>query len=308
MRCNQSLPPLGAVTVLDVDVCGAPPLVPALVDFPCTSCASEAQIPSSQDSLLCAQCRQITLFKVSGICFGHTPVPKNFGAWCCPYCVGINAAKGGSSATARSTWDYMVRRGLRGAHMARAYLSGFLMVDGFGSRIMPGSMCSVTCFEDRFVVRAEMGAVATLSDHAAADVVSFSVEGMGEVEVTSGGGFIGGGFGVGGMLTGVLMASALNAISTTRRRFVDTKAELTTHSASYRFRHQSCEPDGVATRLTPLRVFASRASRTPQHIAALPDAIDQLKRLGELKAAGVITAEDFETAKSRLLGSLGQTH
>jgi len=37
--------------------------------------------------------------------------------------------------------------------------------------------------------------------------------------------------------------------------------------------------------------------------AAEPDPLEQLKQLGELKASGVLTEEEFEAQKAKILGS-----
>jgi len=39
-------------------------------------------------------------------------------------------------------------------------------------------------------------------------------------------------------------------------------------------------------------------------VAAAPDVVDQLRRLAELRDAGVVNSEEFETAKVRLLGGV----
>jgi hypothetical protein len=41
----------------------------------------------------------------------------------------------------------------------------------------------------------------------------------------------------------------------------------------------------------------------PAPPAAAPDRMDQLKELGELKAQGVLTEEEFAREKARILGS-----
>ena len=43
--------------------------------------------------------------------------------------------------------------------------------------------------------------------------------------------------------------------------------------------------------------------QAPPSAPAAPDMITQLKELGELKASGVLTEEEFATQKARILGS-----
>ncbi len=54
------------------------------------------------------------------------------------------------------------------------------------------------------------------------------------------------------------------------------------------------------------RISASRESSAASSTAPVPaaDPIEQLKRLGELRDAGVVTAEEFETKKAELLSRL----
>ncbi len=48
-------------------------------------------------------------------------------------------------------------------------------------------------------------------------------------------------------------------------------------------------------------VYQASAPAAPA--AAAPDMLDQLKKLGDLKAAGVLTEEEFATQKARILAA-----
>jgi hypothetical protein len=48
--------------------------------------------------------------------------------------------------------------------------------------------------------------------------------------------------------------------------------------------------------------YAQSASAPPP-ASAMDDKLDQLKQLGELKTQGVLTEQEFEAQKSRILGS-----
>ncbi len=50
-----------------------------------------------------------------------------------------------------------------------------------------------------------------------------------------------------------------------------------------------------------VRIARERMGQPSAQATSAPDAMEQLKKLAELRDAGVITAEDFETKKSELL-------
>ena len=51
-------------------------------------------------------------------------------------------------------------------------------------------------------------------------------------------------------------------------------------------------------------VVAAMAAPGPAGAASQQDAIDQLRRLAELRDAGVVSGQEFDTAKARLLGGI----
>ena len=54
-----------------------------------------------------------------------------------------------------------------------------------------------------------------------------------------------------------------------------------------------------------LRVVVEAAMIAPTpNVGVQPDAVDQLRRLAELRDGGVVSAAEFDTAKARLLGSV----
>jgi len=53
-----------------------------------------------------------------------------------------------------------------------------------------------------------------------------------------------------------------------------------------------------------VRTRISRRDTAPTPTAAQPDVVDQIRRLGELRDAGVLTAAEFDAKKAELLGRL----
>lgn len=118
--------------------------------------------------------------------------------------------------------------------------------------------------------------------------------------VKSGGGFIGGGFGAAGALEGMALASVLNALT--------TKTRITT---IIRVQAAACELFLLWTQAPPeqLRIELSqplgaiRAARAAAaHSPASPaSAIGELSKAAELLQAGLLTREEFDQLKARLL-------
>jgi hypothetical protein len=118
--------------------------------------------------------------------------------------------------------------------------------------------------------------------------------------VKSGGGFVGGGFGAVGALEGMALASVLNALT--------TKTKITT---IIRVQAVACELFLLWTQAPPeqLRIELSqplgaiRAARAAAaHSPASPaSAIGELAKAAELLQAGLLTREEFDQLKARLL-------
>jgi predicted RNA-binding Zn-ribbon protein involved in translation (DUF1610 family) len=145
-----------------------------------------------------------------------------------------------------------------------------------------------------------------------ADIASLELSGPGEVK--SGGGFIGGGFGVKGAAKGILAASVLNWLTT--RTTVQTVIRLATHTSEYIFSTDKASPQELRLDLSPVFMRISAAQRRAitvrqaeliEHPSpSLPhevrfDLVGQLKALAELRAAGVLTDEEFGLAKAKIL-------
>jgi Short C-terminal domain len=133
------------------------------------------------------------------------------------------------------------------------------------------------------------------------EITEIEIGGPGRTQ--TGGGFFGGGFGLSGAAEGMLIANALNLLTT--RTNVDTVICVQTREAEVFFHHNQTPPDALRIQLSPvfsaLRRLQSIGSELepPARIAAT--VVDHLARLAELHAAGSLTDDEFAAAKARLL-------
>jgi hypothetical protein len=101
----------------------------------------------------------------------------------------------------------------------------------------------------------------------------------------SGGGFFGGGFGLAGAAEGMLIATALNMLTT--RTSIDTVICLQTQSAELFFHHGETAPDALRIRLSP--VFSRLRQQQARGTSPPIDLAGQLAQLAELHRAGALT-------------------
>jgi hypothetical protein len=128
--------------------------------------------------------------------------------------------------------------------------------------------------------------------------------------VTSGGGFVGGGFGVVGALRGIAVASMLNNVMS--KTAIDSYIRLTSRRAEMLLSHWKYRPETVRNSLATIWVRHLAIMRTPTVIAVpapapeLPPAgpVDELERLTRLHAAGTLTDNEFEAARSKHIRAL----
>lgn len=181
-----------------------------------------------------------------------------------------------------------------------AYLGGYVPE----SAITPGERYDVRFLEDRLVVlacrRAEV-----LAEVPYGQVEHVEIGGPGLVK--TGGGFVGGGFGVTGAIEGMAIAAVLNGL--TARTSIKTVV---------RIQGTGCELFLLYTRMTPeqLRIEMSRplgairSARTTEAAAEIqlgaralsPSPVEELTRLADMLEKGLLTREEFDLMKAKLLG------
>jgi Short C-terminal domain len=185
---------------------------------------------------------------------------------------------------------------LRGA----AYLGGYVPE----AAITPGWLYDVVFLEDRLVVLAHRQAK-VLAEVPYSQVEDVEIGGPGLVK--TGGGFVGGGIGVSGAVEGMAIAAVLNTLTT-----------RTSVKTIVRIQGTSCELFLLHTRLAPeqLRIAMSRplgairsaramqATAGTRHEApvATPSPVQELTKLADMLEKGLLTREEFDLMKSKLLG------
>jgi hypothetical protein len=134
------------------------------------------------------------------------------------------------------------------------------------------------------------------------DVEVIEIGGPGRT--TRGGGFYGGGFGLGGAAEGMMIAAALNLLSTRKR--TDTVVCLRTHAAELFLHHRRQPPDQLRMALSEVFTILRALQETNgRQLTSIRDdrVLDGLTKLGDLLEQGVITPEEFATLKGRLISS-----
>ena len=143
-----------------------------------------------------------------------------------------------------------------------------------------------------------------------AKVWSHTFEGLHGIQISgeglyqTGGGWVGGGFGVAGALKGAAFATVMNALTTRTNndcyfRFVYPGIDGNFQVLSHTPRDLEIALSGVRNWLeTKTRVDSSKSNQN----ASVNNA-DQLEKLWNLHQNGVITKEEFEIEKSKILGN-----
>jgi Short C-terminal domain len=180
-----------------------------------------------------------------------------------------------------------------------AYLGGYVPV----TTISTGQRYDVSFLEDRLLIfahrRAEILAVLPYSG-----IEDVEIGGPGLV--SSGGGFFGGGFGVAGAIEGMAIASVLNGLSS--RTSIKTIVRIQGTNCELFLLHTRLTPDRLRMELShPLSVI--RAARSPgpaaiQHEAPMKSAspVEELAKLADMLEKGLLTREEFDLMKAKLLG------
>lgn len=150
------------------------------------------------------------------------------------------------------------------------------------------------------------------------EVVSgLQIAGRGEITTKVGGGWMGGGFGLMGALEGAWMASVLNKLTTRTYRQVESIVFLTWTGGRLALLNGVYLPEHMNQLLAPVlsRLQASKPASALQDPSAplastvsqnapLKDPGDRLRKLQELLAAGLISDEEFNAEKARILSEI----
>lgn len=127
------------------------------------------------------------------------------------------------------------------------------------------------------------------------ELTSLEVSGPGTESKNAG--VIGGGFGFQGAVEGVLIATTINAL--TSRSTTNTFLHLVSLNAEVMLHTSTIEPSELRLLLSP--AFVRKTQATPVTDPALNSLGAEIERLHGLKQKGILTDEEFVSAKARLI-------
>jgi hypothetical protein len=178
-----------------------------------------------------------------------------------------------------------------------AYLGGYVPE----SAITAGGRYDVRFLEDRFAVFASRRAE-VLAEVPYSEVEDVEIGGPGLVK--SGGGFAGGGFGLSGAVEGMAIAAVLNAMTT--RTSVKTVVRIQGTGCELFLLHTTLTPEQLRIEMSrPLgAIRVARATSRTQHEAPAvsPSPVEELARVADMLEKGLLTREEFDLMKAKLLG------
>ena len=132
------------------------------------------------------------------------------------------------------------------------------------------------------------------------DIIEISVDGG---VYQKGGGFAGGGFGLVGFAVGAAASMALNTVTT--RTEVQTLVRITTNRGEVNLYTNQITPNDLEMSMSEIRTRIRQVNSQGQLQSPAPNSTslsDELLKISELHKSGVLTDEEFQAAKQRLIG------
>jgi hypothetical protein len=185
-----------------------------------------------------------------------------------------------------------------------AFLPGMIYLGGYspGVGIRVRNVYDVRFLQDRLAVLPPSG-IRPVFDVPYLEVEDVEIGGPGAVR--KGGGFVGGGFGLTGAAEGMAIAGVLNALTT--RTTTTTVLRVQASAAELFLLNNVVAPDQLRIVLSPAlgilrEARGSKPGTSPGSHA--PDALSvatELGKLASLMESGLLTREEFDTLKARLI-------
>jgi hypothetical protein len=269
----------------------------AFIDIPCWECWDTIpMVDGDAEGFYCPTCELQYQFLVCAHCESVNQVrgKQHRGAAVCEWCDGrirIRALGRNDTASAQDWHAELDERGVLKADFV--LVAGFVLLGGSGYGVETGAVCSVITLPDAVDVRAEIGGrgVATIpySQMTGLDVAGGIT--------TTGGNVIGGGFGLTGAAEGMLVASVLNSL--TRKTTINTGLAIASVHGELLLNHRSIAASELRRRLSLLFTRFNAASHKAAAAAApTDDPMANLERLAQLRDKGLLTSEEYESARS----------
>ena len=179
-----------------------------------------------------------------------------------------------------------------------AYLGGHVP----GAAVTPGAQYDMRFLEDRLVMSVSRRPT-VLAEVLYGQVEDVEIGGPGIVK--SGGGFAGGGFGL-AAVEGMAIAAALNALTT--RTSVKTVMRIQATACELFLLHTKLPPEQLRIEmsgpLTAIRAAraAGAAAQEQGRAARVSSPVEELAKLAAMLEKGLLTREEFNLMKAKLLG------
>lgn len=137
------------------------------------------------------------------------------------------------------------------------------------------------------------------------EIEFLGVGGAGAQSTTTGGGWVGGGFGLVGMASGILFATAMNALTERTHTWVETVVHLrATGARELVLEHSVMSPTSLQVSLAPVFERLNAAEVTASSTPSEADPLARLERLVELHRSGALSDDEFEQTKRRMLDEI----
>lgn len=274
-----------------------------LIQFSCPKCTETWLVPANADQWRCGNfnCGRKWLLLQCRFCGGPQHLASTRRGESCRWCRKPGFRGKATNIAARRFYEDAARLGspLDANESDRRALLGCVVIGGFGHQMPSGTKLNVVF--DRDEVR--FATVDYGGDNSAIryqDITALDIEGRGIVR--SGSQVMGGGFGFSGAAEGMLAASLLNSL--TARSRIETVVNLRTPEWGLILFYDQMPPVNLKRHLSAAFSQIEAAHRSAQTGSSKQDPVAQLAQLKVLLDGGALTADEFATAKAKLLAEM----
>jgi hypothetical protein len=268
--------------------------MPTFVDISCWECwETIPRVDADADRFYCETCERQYRFLLCRQCESVNQIRGQSGdVAVCQWCdsgIRIRSRARGETAAAEEWHSELDERGVLKAEFV--LVTGFVLLGGSGYDVEIGATCSVITLPDAVDVRAELGGVGV------ATILYTEMTGLDVADdTTQSPRYIGGGFGLAGAAEGLLVASLLNSL--TRKSKVNTGLAITSAHGELLLSHKNIAAAELRRRLS-LMFTRFRAARheADNAVARAADPMANLERLAKLREQGLLSDEEYESAR-----------